>query len=242
MSNPQQAAEGRKTRYFWPVVAKIALDLVVPTAGYYGLRAAGLTQLLALCLTTVPAIVYYGYRIWRGQKVDSFETFVLLIIASTDATSFISGSPRLSLSEDGWIGLILAASCLISLRTRRPLVYRFIQSLLDNTPLRVKHHTDEWDAMWAKDPSFRRPWIVSTVVWAVANTVVGVLRLGVAYLAPVDLAPLVLGVITIALVIGIQLFQTMYLRRCFKAQGAFISPLVRLGLPAGIDQLGVQAA
>lgn len=215
----------RKQRYFWPVVVKILLDLVAPTAGYYTLRGLGLSQIASLCIAALPAIAYYVYRIARGQKVDAFETFLLLIIAASDGASFINGNPRLFMSTDGFSSFVVAVACYISLWTRRPLVFLLIRSLLDNTPLRVKHRTSEWDGMWERDEKFRRPWIVSTVVWGVLNGVDGIARLFVAFLAPIDQAPGILGLLTLALVVVTQVWQTWYLRRCFRSTGAFVSAL-----------------
>ncbi len=215
----------RKPRYLWPVVVKILLDLVAPTAGYYTLRGLGMSQIASLCVAALPAVVYYLYRLARGRKVDAFETFLLLIIAASDGASFINGNPRLFLSVDGWTSFVVAIACYVSLWTRRPLVFLLVRSLLDNTPLRVKHRTAEWDGMWERDEKFHRPWIVSTVVWGILNGLDGIARLFVAFTAPIDQAPGILGLLTITLVVITQVWQTWYLRRCFRSTGAFVSAL-----------------
>jgi hypothetical protein len=211
----------KKKRYLWPWVAKIAIDVVIPTAGYYGLRAMGVAQVVALCLTAVPAVVYFLYRKARGQQVGAFETLLLMVVAASNTASLINGTPRITLSMDGWVSYGLAAACFISMSTRRPLVFLLVKSLLDATPLRVKHGTDQWDALWESEAWFRKPWRVSTVVWGVLNVITGSIRLGIAFFVPVDLAPLLLSIMTLEIVVVTQVWQTLYLKWYFKKHGAF---------------------
>jgi len=215
---------GAKQKYLLPVLVKIFIDVVVPAAGYYALRGLGVVQVLALCLTSIPAVLYFLYRKGRGQRVDAFEVFLLIIIGISNCATLLSANPRVFLSMDGWVSYGIAAACFVSLSTRRPLVYLLIRSLMDNTPLRVKHRTGEWDGLWERDPGFRRPWRVSTIVWGVLNIVTGSIRLGIAFLAPVDLAPILLGIMTLEIVVFTQLWQTWYLRRAFGKRGGFVPP------------------
>lgn len=220
-SAPAEAGSERQ-RYFWPVVAKIVIDVVIPIAGYYTLRSMGVAQVLALCLTSIPAVVYFVYRKSRGRRVDAFEIFLLAIIAMSQCATLINGNPRIFLSMDGWVSYGITVACFVSLWARRPLVYLLIRSLLDYTPLRVKHKTDEWDALWDRDPGFRGPWRVSTVVWGVLNIVTGTIRLGIAFFVPVDLAPMLLGIMTLEIVVVTQVWQSWYLKRAFKKRGGFV--------------------
>lgn len=217
-----EVAGSEKQRYFWPVVAKIVIDVVIPIAGYYTLRGMGVAQVAALCLTSVPAVLYFLYRKSRGQRVDAFEVFLLAIIALSNGATLINDNPRIFLSMDGWVSYGIALACFVSLSARRPLVYLLVRSLLDNTPLRVKHQTQEWDDLWERDPGFRRPWLVSTVVWGLLNIGTGSIRLGIAFLAPVDLAPVLLGFMTLEIVVVTQVWQSWYLRREFKKRGGFV--------------------
>jgi hypothetical protein len=215
---------GAKRKYLLPVIAKIVIDVVIPIAGYYTLRGMGFPQVLALCLTSVPAVLYFLYRKGRGQRVDAFEVFLLIVIGISNCATLLSANPRVFLSMDGWVSYGIALACFVSLSARRPLVYLLIRSLMDNTPLREKHRTDEWDALWDRDPVFRRPWRVSTIVWGVLNVITGSIRLGIAFLAPVDLAPMLLGFMTLEIVVFTQVWQTWYLRRAFRKTGGFVPP------------------
>lgn len=237
MSAPATAG-GAQQRYFWPVVAKIVIDVVIPIAGYYTLRSTGVTQVVALCLTSIPAVAYFLYRKSRGQRVDAFEVFLLSIIAMSNGATLVNDNPRIFLSMDGWVSYGIAVACFVSLSTRRPLVYLLIRSLLDNTPLRVKHHTAEWDDLWERDPGFRRPWVVSTVVWGLLNIGTGTVRLGIAFFLPVDLAPMLLGIMTLEIVVVTQVWQSWYLRRCFRKRGGFVPPDP---LPAPLEEVVADA-
>jgi hypothetical protein len=224
MNKSEAVAEesGSKQRYLWPVIAKIVIDVVIPTAGYYTLRGMGVAQVAALCLTSVPAIAYFLYRKSRGHRVDAFEAFLLTIIVLSNTATLLAHDPRVFLSMDGWVSYGIALACFVSLRTRRPLVYLLIRSLMDNTPLRVKHRTGEWDGLYEREEWFRRPWRFSTLIWGLLNIVTGSIRLGIAFLAPVDLAPILLGIMTLEIVVVTQVWQTWYLRRSFRSRGGFV--------------------
>ena len=248
MSSPVAATKPgvKKPRYLLTITLKIVLDLLIPTAGYYTLRGMGFGQLVALGITVLPAVAYFLYRVGRGQKVDAFETFILLIIAASDGASFIAGSPRLFLSTDGWTSFVISLACILSLRARRPLVYLLIRSLLDNTPLRVKYRTAEWEDIWERDQTFRRAWVVSTMVWAALDGIAGVIRMCIAFLVPVDTAPMLLGVVTITWVVGLQIWQSKFLKKQFRAAGTFApkepGPRLLSNDVVGLDSGSAQAA
>src|SRR5262245_55666954 len=101
---PAVEIEPEKLTYL-PMIAKIVIDVVIPVAGYYALRAFGVPQITALVLTSVPAVAYFAYRLVRGRRIDAFELFVLAIVAASNTASVLDGSARLLLSMDGWVSL-----------------------------------------------------------------------------------------------------------------------------------------
>jgi hypothetical protein len=120
------------------------------------------------------------------------------------------------------VSFAIATACFVSLATRRSLVYLLIRSLLDSTPLRGKLRTAEWDEWYAESDWFRKPWVFSTKVWGAMSIVTGTARLCIAFLVPVDLAPLLLGIMTLDIVIFLQFWQTWYLRRYFGKGKGFL--------------------
>ncbi|MDT7785397.1 MAG: hypothetical protein QOF58_3816, partial [Pseudonocardiales bacterium] len=73
---------------------KLAIDLIVPTAVYYGARAAGLSQMWALILSGVVPAVRALWSVITERKVSGLNAFVLGAVVLGFAMSFVTGEPR----------------------------------------------------------------------------------------------------------------------------------------------------
>jgi len=160
----------------------LVVDLALPVALYYGLRAGGVGQTIALCLSGVPPAVRVTYVFARTRRIDAIGGLVLLGLALGVLSAAIGGDPRTLLLRNALFGLPFAAWMLISLRARRPLTYDIAMSLLPN-------RADAFERAWAEEPWFRRIWRRITVLWAAGILVhVGASVVMVAAL-PVDAVP-----------------------------------------------------
>jgi hypothetical protein len=144
-------------------VAKIAIfDIAGPLAAYQMLRSAGLSSVSALVLSGVlPGIAVLGGLI-RNRRLDAVGALVLAGIAVGTVLGLVSGNARLVLMEGSVPTAVFGLLCLASLRSRRPLIFRFALEFMGADTPRGR----EFDSLW-QYPQFRRIFWLFTVVWGV---------------------------------------------------------------------------
>lgn len=157
-------------------------NLVAPLAIYHGLRAAGLSQLTALLVTSVPPAVHAGITTLRKRTADVVGLLVLIGILSGVVTALLSGSPRDLLVRNAWASAALSIGALATLRAERPLTFVLTRAVLP-------HRMALMDHLWDRDDGFRAAWRRITICWGAALVVDAGLRVLIALRAPVDLAP-----------------------------------------------------
>ncbi len=145
-------------------LAKIAVfDLVGPLVTYSLLRSAGMSTVGALILSGVFPALGVLLGVARDRRVDVVGILVLVGIAVGTVLGLASGSARLLLLEGSVPTAVFGAVCIGSLRTARPLMYRFaIQFMGADTP-KGRDFADNW-----RYPGFRHAFRVTTVVWGAA--------------------------------------------------------------------------
>ncbi|NUR85896.1 MAG: hypothetical protein HOY71_17595, partial [Nonomuraea sp.] len=57
----------------------IVVNVVVPLAAYYGLRALGAGQWLALAIGALPPLLWTGYTVVVRRRADALALFALSI-------------------------------------------------------------------------------------------------------------------------------------------------------------------
>jgi hypothetical protein len=162
------------------------VDLVVPVALYYGLRAAGVGIYLSLLVSAaIPATILL-LRLWRDRRLDGPAAYVLTIMLLSTAASVLTGSRQFLLAKEGWITGISAVWFLLSVRAARPLTFLFSRPLLEG---RGRMPDQSWDDLWPLYPRFRHAWRVSSVMWGVGLLADCGLRVVMAYTLPPDSVP-----------------------------------------------------
>ncbi|WP_146259162.1 VC0807 family protein [Streptomyces tateyamensis] len=164
----------------------VLLDLVVPIALYYGLRAAGVSVFVALLAGAVLPVSTTAVHWLRTRSLAGTAGFVAGIMLLGVAAALVSGSPRFMLAKDGWLSGAAGLWFLISIRAERPLLFHGGRPLLEG---RFRSDGTSWDVLWEREPAFRRIWRVSTAIWGVAMLLDAVVRIAMAYTLPVDLVP-----------------------------------------------------
>jgi tryptophan-rich sensory protein len=144
--------------------AKIVIfDVAGPLAAYQVLRSAGLSSVSALVLSGVlPGVAVLGGLI-RHRRLDAVGVLVLAGIAVGSVLGLVSGNPRLVLMEGSVPTAVFGLLCLASLRSRRPLIFRFALEFTGPDTPRGR----EFDSLW-QYPGFRRVFWLFTVVWGAA--------------------------------------------------------------------------
>jgi len=202
----------------------VLVDVLAPLALFYGLRAAGVDQLLALLAGAVIPVVTGLRAVAAGQRVGGVRWFVLGAMAVTVAGSFISGSPRALLLRGVVLMAALGVFLLVTVWARRPFLYEATRTVLD----RDKQHT--WCRNWDDHPPFRRLLRLCSALWAAACLLDAALRVVIVLALPVDAVPaaeLVLLLVTLgALVLVQRFFGRAFLRRHgLRLDGVQITPV-----------------
>jgi uncharacterized protein YciI len=144
-------------------VAKIAIfDIAGPLVAYQMLRSAGLSSVSALVLSGVlPGVAVLGGLI-RHRRLDAVGVLVLAGIAVGSVLGLLTGNARLVLVEGSVPTAVFGLLCLASLRSRRPLIFRFALEFMGPDTPRGR----DFDGLWQYD-GFRHVFRVFTVVWGV---------------------------------------------------------------------------
>ncbi|MEV6831072.1 VC0807 family protein [Amycolatopsis sp. NPDC051102] len=199
-------------------------EVLAPLALFYGLRAAGVDQLLALLAGAAIPVVAGLRDLAAGQRIGGVRWFVLGAMAVTVAGSFISGSPRALLLRGVVLMGALGVFLLVTVWARRPFLYEAAKTVLD----RDKQRT--WGRNWDEHPPFRRLLRLCSALWAAACLLDAALRAVLVLTLPVDAVPvaeLALLVVTLAaLVLGQRLLGRAFLRRHgLRLEGVQLTPV-----------------
>ena len=200
-------------------VVSLVNDLAIPVALYYGLRAGGVGQTTALCISGVPPAIRVAWVFWRTRKIDAIGALVLLGLALGVLSAAIGGDPRTLLLRNALFGLPFAAWMLLSLRARRPLTYEVAMSLLPN-------RSANFERAWAEEAWFRRVWRRVTVLWAAGILLNVGASLIMVFTLPVDAVPGIetavwFGILVVLVVVSqLALYRSGAMRAVFAPQPA----------------------
>jgi hypothetical protein len=138
----------------------VVFDIAGPLVAYWLLRSAGLSAVAALVLSGVlPGVAVVGGLI-RHRRLDAVGVLVLAGIAVGSILGLLSGNARLVLMEGSVPTAVFGLLCFGSLRSRRPLIYRFaLEFMGEDTP-----RGREFESLWGY-PRFRHALRLFTVVW-----------------------------------------------------------------------------
>jgi hypothetical protein len=162
-TSPQSIAPTRDRSRLWPIAKIVVFDTAGPLVAYTMLRSAGLSSVSALVLSGVlPGVAVLGSLI-RHRRLDAVGVLVLAGIAVGTILGLVSGSARLVLMEGSVPTAVFGLLCLASLRSRRPLIFRFALDFMGPDTPRGR----DFDGLW-RYPGFRHVFWLFTVVWGLA--------------------------------------------------------------------------
>ncbi|WP_219419096.1 VC0807 family protein [Pseudonocardia nigra] len=187
-------------------VRTLLLDLAAPLVVFYALRAAGMSDVVALAASALPPTVNAVATAIRTRRMDPVAAAVLLATAIGLVASLITGSPRELLVRGAWLSAPFGLWTLASLLRGRPLTYRVTRTLLP-------HRAAVMDEKWESDAAFRRTWRMITCVWGGATVVDTVLRVLMAYTLPVPVVPALDAALTLVTLVALQVPTHVLLRR-----------------------------
>jgi hypothetical protein len=196
---PPQTQSTSAVRKFLRIFGGLLVDVGLPMAAYYGLRSYGFSEHVSLLAGAGVAGVRLLFVAFRAGRLEPFAGFMLLTYLLALPLVLISGDDRTLVIKDslgtGITGLIFLTSCFVGKPAMFHAARRF-RSAGDNV--------EAWEGLWESNRGFRRTFTFMTVVWAVALLIEAAVRVGLAYVLPIDVMvalSAVLGIGTIALLL-----------------------------------------
>ena len=197
-------------------LALLVLDIGAPIGLYYGLRAAGMSNLVALGAGAIVPAVGVIVQLVTRRRLDGVGGVVVVSVLATIVLSLITDSSRFLLARDGFITALWGLWFLATLQarwgplSRRPAAFALARPLMEG---RRAFGSASWDQLWADEPKFRRIWRVSTIVWGVGLLADAVLRVLMSYTLPIAVVPALAGALWPVTFIAIQLVTNVYYHR-----------------------------
>ena len=160
-TSTQSTVPTRDRSRMWSAAKIAVFDIAGPLVAYQVLRSAGLSSVSALVLSGVlPGAAVLGGLV-RHRHLDAVGLLVLAGIAVGTVLGLLSGNARLVLMEGSVPTAVFGLLCLISLRSRRPLIFRFALEFMGADTPRGR----DFGSLW-QYPGFRHAFWLFTVVGA----------------------------------------------------------------------------
>jgi hypothetical protein len=138
----------------------LVFDLGGPLLAYSLLRSAGMSAVASLVISGVLPALGIGISALADRRVDVIGIVVLAGLLAGTLLGLTSHNARLYLLEGSVPSVVFALGCLLSLRLRRPLIFRLAVELLGPDTRKGRDVTAAW-----RYPGFRRAFQMITVAW-----------------------------------------------------------------------------
>jgi hypothetical protein len=187
-------------------VVTLVVDLALPVALYYALRAGGVDQLAALLVGGAPPALRVAWVLARTRHLDTIGALVLAAVVLAVVSSLIEGDPRTLLVRNALLGFPFAVWMLASLAASRPLTYLSAKALL---PSKER----AFERVWSAEPAFRRVWRQLTVLWGCTLLLQSAASVVMAYTLAIDSVPGLEAAVAVAVFVVLQIITQTALHR-----------------------------
>jgi hypothetical protein len=188
-------------------VLALALDVIVPLAVFYGARAAGMNQWLALLLAAIAPAAGIGWTWARTRRLDPTAAFIIVSMALSLLVALLTGDARALLARESWLTGAVGLWILGSLVTGRPFLLDVAGKVSPaGTATRL-------EKLWAGNRVFHRWIVLASVAWGAAFLLDAMIRVVFAYTLTVDSVPAAGTVSLIVLIVLAQGFVMVQGRR-----------------------------
>lgn len=185
-----------------PLFQTILLDVAPPLVAYYGLRAAGTSEYVALITATALSGLRVVYGIVTSRRLDPFAAYLLLTFGLSLAVGLATADPKLILVGNTLVngigGLIFLGSCFVGTPLTQVVGERFQSS--------------EENASTVDARRLRRVHVQLSAMWGIGLLIEVAIRLVVIAHLSVDAATGVNSAITLP-VIGLLVLATVVVGR-----------------------------
>jgi intracellular septation protein A len=161
---------------FRSIAMIVIFYVAIPLAAYYLLRSAGVSAVGALLLSGVFPAVGVAIGVIRHRRLDVVGALVLAGIIVGTVLALISGNAKFLLVEGSVPTAVFGAACLISLRTRRPLMFSLALEFTGPDSAKGREMT----TLWQYD-RFQHIFRIITAVWGLGFFLEAALRVVIVY-------------------------------------------------------------
>ncbi|WP_385620265.1 hypothetical protein PXH67_16265 [Streptomyces sp. P8-A8] len=161
----------------------LLVDVGVPLASYYALKAAGLGTFAALAWSSVLPAVRTVWGVAGRRRLNGLAALIVTVNVVSLLTSLVVGDPRLMLAKDSGVSSIIGLVILVTALKGQPMMTAGVR------PWLVKGDAAKdaaWQRLAAGSAAFRRAEIRFSAVWGAALLGECVLRAVGAYTLPVE--------------------------------------------------------
>ena len=141
----------------------LVFDLGGPLLAYSLLRSAGMSAVASLAISGVLPALGIGISALADRRLDVIGIVVLAGLLAGTLLGLTSHNARLYLLEGSVPSAVFALGCLLSLRLRRPLIFRLAVDLLGPDTRKGRDVTAAW-----RYPGFRRAFRMITTSTGIA--------------------------------------------------------------------------
>lgn len=177
----------------------LGVDVALPLALFYGLRAAGVGAWWALLIGGLPAVIQLGVGLIRHGRVDRMSLFGLSLLVAGTLTGLLTADTRLLLARESLVTAVVGLWILGTVWAQRPVLFTATVRVMPPDA------AADWHRSWDADARFRRTLIVMTVAFAAAFLIDAVARVVMAYTLPADVVPIAsVGLLVLMLIAVVQ--------------------------------------
>jgi len=194
----------------------LVLDVGVPTAAYYALRAVGVGVVVALVVGAGFAAGRAGWAWWRGRRADPIALLVLVFSVVGIATAFVLGSPRMMLAKEE-LGIVPLGGWLVVQGLRERPLAEWFRPWLVRTP----EQATGWEQGLRGPGPLRRNLAGATATWGAVFLATAAVRLTLVVLLPIDRAVLASQ---LALPLGVVVGMVATAPWTARARRALVAP------------------
>ncbi|HEY2693943.1 MAG TPA: VC0807 family protein [Pseudonocardiaceae bacterium] len=197
------------------VITSFLVDMVLPLALYYGLRAFDVNQWLALVLGGALPVVRLAYTLVTERRLETLSACTLTVVVCGTAIALVTGDVRLLLARESYLTGLLGIWTLGTLLcAARPFVFTVTTKML---PPKT---AASWQRDWGRSPEFRRVMRLMTIFWGIAFLLDAVARIVMAYTLPVDVVPIAGAILLAVLLSAIVQWSKAYGKRLLRTSAS----------------------
>jgi len=161
----------------------LLIDLVVPLASYYLLRALGASVWTALLAGAALPMLRLSASLVLRRSVPGASLFTLGLITAGSAIGLLTADPRLLMARESYLTGFVGGWILLSLLRARPLVFTATVGFMPPAA------AEDWHRSWETSETFRRAMRGMTWGFGLAFLIDAAARVVMSYTLPLDLVP-----------------------------------------------------